>query len=175
MTTEGTIATFWSRPCTRLGTSAGSNTPTRAEAPISFRSGAIPAVGDPRLAPPRRQRLPAARAAPGPDLCGCRGRVGAMSRHRRVPRRQPSGAAGGSAPSAAVRSRAEALRDVGVDEAVEMAVHLALERFQSGDEAGERPGGQAGGVGRALAEGQGGEPAPVAGPGSGLLSTGSHG
>lgn len=53
MTIDGIIATFWSRPCTWLSTSAGFNTATRAEGPISFRSGAIPAVGDPRHATPR--------------------------------------------------------------------------------------------------------------------------
>ncbi|XP_053787406.1 3'-5' RNA helicase YTHDC2-like isoform X9 [Vidua chalybeata] len=58
-----------------------------------------------------------------------------MSRHRRVPRRQPGGAAGDWAAGAAGRARAEALREVGVDEVVEMAVQLALERFRSGDEA----------------------------------------
>lgn len=96
----------------------------------------------------------------------CWGRVRAMSRHRRVPRRQPSGAAGGSAASAAVRGRAEALRDVGVDEEVEMAVQLALERFLSGDDAGARHSparGEPAGVGRALAAG--GNPAPLPGPG----------
>ncbi|XP_053860090.1 3'-5' RNA helicase YTHDC2-like [Vidua macroura] len=58
-----------------------------------------------------------------------------MSRHRRVLRRQPGGAAGDWAAGAAGRARAEALREVGVDEVVEMAVQLALERFRSGDEA----------------------------------------
>lgn len=100
---------------------------------------------------------------------GC---VGAMSRHRRVPRRQPSGAAGGSAVAAAVRARAEALREVGVDEEVEMAVQLALERFRSGDEAGARHSparGEPAGVGRALAAGQGGDPASLPGPGEAQL------
>lgn len=67
-----------------------------------------------------------------------------MSRHRRVPRRQPGGATGGSVAAAAVRARAEALREVGVDEEVEMAVQLALERFRSGDEAGARHSGARG-------------------------------
>uniref|UniRef100_A0A674HNH1 R3H domain-containing protein n=1 Tax=Taeniopygia guttata TaxID=59729 RepID=A0A674HNH1_TAEGU len=57
-----------------------------------------------------------------------------MSRHRRVPRRQPGGAAGDGAAAAAVHARAEPLREAGVDEEVEMALQLALERFRSGDE-----------------------------------------
>ncbi|XP_053858783.1 uncharacterized protein LOC128822613 isoform X1 [Vidua macroura] len=90
-----------------------------------------------------------------------------MSRHRRVLRRQPGGAAGDWAAGAAGRARAEALREVGVDEVVEMAVQLALERFRSGDEAGARHSparGQPAAVGRALAAGQGGDPAPLPGP-----------
>ncbi|XP_077646398.1 3'-5' RNA helicase YTHDC2-like [Lonchura striata] len=58
-----------------------------------------------------------------------------MSRHRRVPRRQPGGAAGDGAAAAAVRARAEPLGAAGVDEVVAIAAQLALERFRSGDEA----------------------------------------
>uniref|UniRef100_H0ZVF4 RNA helicase n=1 Tax=Taeniopygia guttata TaxID=59729 RepID=H0ZVF4_TAEGU len=95
-----------------------------------------------RASPAPPQRRPSGRAAAVPDPRRCRGRVGAawgrvgdMSRHRRVPRRQPGGAAEDGAAAAAVRARAEPLREAGVDEEVEMAVQLALERFQSGDEA----------------------------------------
>ncbi|XP_039422621.1 3'-5' RNA helicase YTHDC2-like isoform X4 [Corvus cornix cornix] len=143
MTRQGTSATFWSRPRTGLGTRAGFNT-ERGKDPISFRSGPIPAVGDPTHARPRPAAgvAPRAREQRPPIGAGvaalsgpCGGAVGAMSRHRRVARRQPGGAAGGSAAAAAVRARAEALRELGVDEEVEMAVQLALERFRSGDEA----------------------------------------
>ena len=92
------------------------------------------------VAPRAREQRPPIRAGVAALSGPCGGAVGAMSRHRRVARRQPGGAAGGSAAAAAVRARAEALREVGVDEEVEMAVQLALERFRSGDEAGARRG-----------------------------------